>query len=154
GARTVEIFTSGHELVATHDRARAPGERRTILAHLPPHKLRGLVASRQTCRVQATAVGLATTMVVERLLDHRPEDRLKVAQRVLGFAAAVGPERLERACARALHYGAPDYPTVKRILAAGLDRAPLEPPPRPAPTRFAFARQAGEFVAALVGAAR
>ena len=154
GARTVEIYTGSHELVATHDRATHPGERQTNPDHLPPQKLRGLVASREVCRAQATAVGPATTAVVERLLEHRPEDRLKVAQRVLGFAAAVGPGRLERACARALHYGTADYPSIKRILAAGLDHAPPEPPPTPGPRRLTFARQAGEFVAALVGAVR
>jgi transposase len=154
GARTVEIYTARHELVATHDRATRPGERKTIPEHLPPHKLRGLVASRQVCRAQAAAVGLATAAVVERLLAHRPEDRLKVAQRILGVAAMAGPERLERACARALHYGTPDYPSIKRILAAGLDHASLEPPPAPGPRRLTFARQAGEFVAALVGAVR
>ncbi|MGH7644725.1 MAG: IS21 family transposase, partial [Gemmatimonadales bacterium] len=131
GARTVEIYTAQHELVATHDRATAPGERTTILAHLPPHKLRGLVASREVCRAQAVSIGLATVAVVELQLAHRPEDRLKVAQRLLGFAAAVGPGRLERACARALHYGTPDYPSIKRILTAGLDHASLEPPPAP-----------------------
>jgi transposase len=156
GARTVELFTTAHELVATHDRARRPGERQTVLAHLPPEKVPGLVASRETCTTRAAALGPATSAVVERLLAHRPEDRLRVAQRVLGLAGRYSDERLERACARALHYGAPDYPTIKRILAAGLDREPLEPLPSPAPRpapSFAFVRQAGEFVAGLLAAA-
>lgn len=155
GARTVQIITTRHEVVAIHDRATKPGERQTILAHLPPRKIHGLVASRQTCRVQATAMGLATTAVVERYLSHRPEDRLKVAQRILALAATAGPDRLERACARALHFGTPDYASIKRILAAGLDGAPLAPPPPSPPTTgLTFVRHASEFVAGLLAAAR
>jgi hypothetical protein len=40
GSRTVELFTSDHQRVATHDRAGRPGERLTVLAHLPPHSCR------------------------------------------------------------------------------------------------------------------
>ena len=69
---------------------------------------------------------------------------------MLALAARVGGPRLEQACARALHYGTPDYPTLKRILAAGLDQAPLAAAPAPPrPTGFRFARQASEFVAGL-----
>jgi hypothetical protein len=41
--------------------------------------------------------------------------------------------RMEAACARALHLGAPSYRTVQNILASGADRVPTEPPtPEPA----------------------
>ena len=87
---------------------------------------------------------------MEGLLAHRPEDRLRGAQRVLGLAATVGAARLERACARALHSGTPDYPTLKRILAAGLDQTPLaSAPAAPRAEGFRFVRQASEFVAGL-----
>jgi len=155
GTRTLELFTAGHELVATHDRAPRPGARQTLLAHLPPQKVPGLVASRETCRTQAAGIGPATTELVEGLLTHRPEDRLRVAQRVLGLAATVGGDRLEQACARALHYGTPDYPTLQRILAAGLDQTPLEAAPAaPRAAGFRFVRQASEFVAGLWDGAR
>jgi hypothetical protein len=67
--------------VATHDRAGQPGERKTILAHLPPHKVPGLVGSRETCTRQAASIGPTTAELVQRLLDHRPEDRLRYALR-------------------------------------------------------------------------
>jgi transposase len=152
GARTVELFTADHQLVATHDRARQPGDRLTTLAHLPPHKVPGLTASRATCRQQAEAIGPATLVLVGRLLDHRPEDRLKIAQRVLRLGTTCGSDRLERACARALFYDSPEYPTLKRILAAGLDASALDAATAPAPRgRFTFARQAGELVRGLFG---
>ena len=86
------------------------------------------------------------------MLDHRPEDRLKIAQRVLKLGATFGSDRLERACARALHYDSPEYPTLKRILAAGLDASGLDAATAPAPRgRFTFARQATELVRGLFG---
>jgi hypothetical protein len=154
GTRTVELFTADHQSVATHDRALQPGARKTLLAHLPPHKVLGLVSGRETCSVQAASIGPATAEVVQRLLDHRPEDRLHVAQRVLRLAERASSERLERACVRALHYGTPDYPMLKRILATGLELAPLrsvEPPPPP--RNLTFLRQASEFAAGLLAAA-
>ena len=157
GSRTVELFTSDHQRVATHQRAAQPGERQTVPAHLPPHKLPGLVLDRDTCRAQAGAIGPATTLLVARLLDHRPEDRLKIAQRVLRLATTSGPERLERACARAEHFGTPEYPTLKRILADHLDAEPIPGAAALAPgtpaRSFAFVRQAGEFAASVLAAA-
>ena len=66
-----------------------------------------------------------------------------------------GAERLERACVRALHYGTPDYPTLKRILATGLEIVPLpttEPSLLPA-RNLTFLRHASEFAAGLLAAA-
>ena len=154
GTRTVELFTQDHQLVATHGRASQPGERKTILAHLPPHKIDGLVSGREACSMQAVSIGPATAEVVQQLLEHRPEDRLHVAQRVLRLAERAGSERLERACVRALHYGTPDYPTLKRILATGLEIAPLPTVAHPPPPRnLTFLRQASEFAAGLLAAA-
>lgn len=155
GSRTVELFDTGHQRVAIHTRAAQPGERLTVAAHLPPHKLSGLVLDRETCQARATQIGPATTAVVAQLLAHRPEDRLKVARRVLRLAEVHGAERLERACARAWHYGSPEYPTLKRILADGLDAERLEDPRAAAAERarpLTFVRQAGEFAASFLAA--
>lgn len=153
GARTVDIYGDDHQLIVTHDRA-APGERRTVLAHLPPEKVPGLVLTRETCQQQAEAIGPATAAVVGELLAHRPEDRLRSAGRLVGLGEKVGQERLERACARAHAFGGDDYPTVKRILAANLDEEPPTQEERGAsdgvsapavPPTFTFARAADEY---------
>ena len=154
GARTVSLYTTDHELVATHDRAHEPGQRQTLLDHLPPDKVAGVVLSRERCQLQADAIGPATSSLVQHLLAHRPEDRLRSAARLLHLAPTYGPERLERACARAQHFGEVDYPTVKRILAAGLDAAPLAASTPLLAPRYTFVRQAGEFVASLLGGGR
>jgi transposase len=154
GARTLELYSAQHELVATHDRAQGPGERLTHLAHLPPEKVAGLTLSRESCRAQAAAIGPATVALVDALLAHRPEDRLRSAGRLVRLASRSSPARLEQACARAQAFGAVDYPSIKRILAADLER--LEPctaavSAPTSPRAYTFVRQASEFVASLLG---
>jgi transposase len=151
GARTVEVYAGDYQLVATHARAVGPGERQTLLDHLPPEKVPNLTITRETCLLQARAIGPATTQVVEGLLAHRPEDRLRTAGRLLRLAQQTSPARLERACARACAFGAEDYPTVKRILREALDGEPPPAAAAPPPRAYAFVRHAGEFVASLFG---
>jgi len=154
GARTVEISDTQHQVVATHQRATGPGERLTLLDHLPQEKVPGLVISREDCRLRAATMGPATTQVVETLLAHRPEDRLRSAGRVLRLATRTSPARLERACVRALAYGTADYVTIRRILDEGLDAQPPVPLSLPASRPFTFVRGAAEFVSSLMGGVR
>jgi hypothetical protein len=155
GARTIEVYDADHQLVATHSRV-AAGERQTHLWHLPAEKVPNLVLTREDCLAQARAIGPATTAVVQALLDHRPEDRLRSAGRLVRLAQRATPERLEQACARALVYGVSDYPTIKRILQAGLDAAAPIEVAAPSAARstagtYIFARSAAEFAAILLG---
>jgi transposase len=158
GSRTVELYTPDHKLVATHQRATAPGTRTTLRMHLPAEKVPGLVLNREDCQVQAVGIGPATGAIVARLLAHRPEDRLKVAGRLLRLATIYGAERLERACARAEAFGDGEYVGVKRILHGGLDAEPLPAvvaaPAAEAPRVYTFMRPVSELVAGLVGAMR
>ncbi len=152
GLKTVRIYTADHVLVASHDRAKEPGERITNPDHLPPYKLPGLTVSREGCRAKADEIGPATTTVIEELLESRPVDKLRTAGRVLELATRYGPERLERACARALHFGEPTYSTISGTLKAGTDSEPLPgADPTPSVTRpvYRFVRHVGELVAAL-----
>ena len=152
GAREVQIYTRDYQLVTTHPRAEKPGERQTKLDHLPPTKVPGLVLTRESCRQRAAEVGPETAAVVCQLLDHRPEDRLRTAGRLVRLAERFGGERLEAACARALFYGDPAYTTVKRILEEGQDGQPLELA-APIPATALFTRSAEELVGHLAGGA-
>jgi transposase len=158
GSRTVELYTADHQLVATHDRATAPGMRQTRVAHLPAEKVPGLVLNREDCQAQAATIGPATRAIVERLLAHRPEDRLKVAGRLLRLGTTYGTERLERACVRAEAFGEGDYVGVKRILHGGFDAEPVpvtaSPPVTETPRTYAFMRPVSELVAGFVGGRR
>jgi len=149
GTHEVQIYTTDYALVGTHTRAQHPGQRTTNLAHLPHHKVAGLILTRDACREQASEVGQATKDVVDELLDHRPEDRLRTAGRVLRLGDRFGPERLEAACARALRFGDPAYLTIKRILQQGLDAESLPPVALPPPART-FVRPVSELMGRLL----
>jgi transposase len=157
GARTVQLYDAAHQLVATHDRATQPGERKTMLAHLPPAKVPGLVLTRATCQERADAIGPATAAIVRTLLDYRPIDRLRTAGRIVRLAERYPAQRVERACARAEYFGETDYRVIRCILGEGRETEPLPlgttaPTVPPAPSRsFTFVRQASEFVAGLLG---
>ena len=150
GTREVQIYTSDYKLVATHPRAQLPGRRITHLDHLPPHKVPGLILSRDNCRQRATEIGPAAREVVNRMLNHRPEDRLRTAGRLLGLAERFGSERLEMACVRALRFDDPAYTTIKHILQQGLDAEEV-PVIEPTPPAWAFVRSAAELVGHLTG---
>jgi hypothetical protein len=152
GTREVQIYTSDYQLVAMHLRAQKPGQRLTNLDHLPTHKVPGLTLTREGCRLRAQEIGSATYQVVERMLNPRPEDRLRMAGRLLKLSERFGPERLEAASARAIRFDDPVYMTIKRILEQRLEAEEL-PSTEPAPPAVAFVRTAAELVGHLVGGA-
>jgi transposase len=149
GTQEVQIYTTDYTLVATHMRAQTPGQRVTHLDHLPIYKVPGLTLSRPECCQRAAEIGPATAEAVQALLDHRPEDRLRVAGRLLRLGERFGKTRLEAACARALACDDACYTTIKRILEQALDR---HPPPvvTPAPLARAFVRPASELLGHLM----
>ncbi len=145
--RIVEIY-HGIELVATHERSLEPGKWHTRLEHYPKYKAAYLERTPAYCRQVAARVGTATSQVVETLLADRPLYRLRSVQAILRLEETVGPERLEAACARVLHFGDSSYQRIKAILNAALDREPL---PETAPVvpdqKHRFARSGDEFFA-------
>ncbi len=124
GLSSVGIYVDYH-LVATHLRATELGQRVTNLDHLPPYKVAGLTQTREVCQEQAAQIGCNTAEVVARLLAERPVDRLPMVHRILSLSKTYGPVRLERACARALHFEDYRARTIRQILLNGLDLAAL-----------------------------
>jgi transposase len=152
GIQQVRIYTTTHQLVATHERAQSPGERLTHLDHLPPDKVPGLILNREDCLAKAMEIGPATLEVVQTLLDDDVVDRLPTAGRITRLCETFSAQRLEAACRRALHFDDPAYRTIKRILQQGLEDAPL-PDPVSTPAATTFARPAGELVGGLTDGA-
>jgi len=149
GTREVRIFTGDYQLVATHQRAQKPGQRLTELSHLPAHALlAGL--TREQCQERSHAIGPATAELVERLLQHRPENRFRSAVRLLRLADRWGAKRLEGACARALRFEETSYTSIKRILAQNLN-AELHPEPIASPPASIFVRTAEDLLGPLMG---
>lgn len=115
---TVSVYARG-ELVKTHT-ARQRG-RVTDFADYPPDKVAFLQRTPTWCRTKAAGVGPACAELIDELLGVNVLHRLRSAQGVLRLAEGHSPERLERACARAIEVGDPSYKTVKGILTAGAE---------------------------------
>jgi hypothetical protein len=123
-AVTVQFFLDG-DLVKTHP-FQAKG-RRTDWADLPPERIGFFMRTPMWCRTQAAIIGPACDAVVGELLAINALFRLRQAQGVLRLAEKYGDGRLEAACRRAIEVGDPAYRTVKGILAAGTETAPIQP---------------------------
>jgi hypothetical protein len=148
GSRQVRLYSPKYDLVATHERARQPGERLTHPDHLPQEKLPGLLLDRENCLAEAEEVGLATQQVVQAMLADPILDRLPTAARLLRLRRRFGEERLEAACQRAQAFGDPSYKTIKRILTQGLEYETQDSPVSLPPATI-FSRSAGELVGTL-----
>lgn len=124
GTSQVRLFTEKYELIATHERAREPGERHTHPNHYPAEKLPGWGRTRETCLAQASEFGAAVQEVVRQLLADPVLERVHQAGKLLRLSEKYGSARLEAACQRALDHGDPAYKTVKGILIRNLDQEP------------------------------
>ena len=145
-AQSVRIYRD-FELLATHSRATAPGQRQTVLTHLPPEKVAGLILTPQTCQERAAQVGPRTAEAVAQLLAERPVDRLRGVHRLLNQAEREGAQRLERACDRALSFGDASLRTIGNILRTGIaDQATAAPTPIAIQDWPRFARDEHELV--------
>ncbi len=147
GSRQIRIFNDKYELLATHERAKKPGERHTHRDHLPPEKLPGLERSRPALLVQAEQIGAAALKVLESLFADPALDRIHQAGRLLDLQKKHTALRLEAACQRALDFGDPSYMTIKRILAQRLEEE-SEPIPVELPAAQVFVRQPEELIGA------
>jgi hypothetical protein len=123
-AATVRFHLNG-EVIKTHP-FQAKG-RRTDWADLPPERIGFFMRTPAWCRSQAAMTGPACDALVGELLSINALFRLRQAQGVLRLGQRHGEARLEAACQRALAVGDPSYRTVKGILVAGTETAPLQP---------------------------
>jgi hypothetical protein len=146
----VRLVNQDHQIVATHERATEPGERRTHPDHLPAERACALPRSPRCLKEQAQQIGPSTLAVVEAILSDPVVDKTGSAARLLRLADKHSPQRLEAACARALRFCDPRYTTVRDILVKGLEaNTPSVPQAPPATT---FARTARELFAHFKGA--
>jgi transposase len=135
-----------HAPLASHPRARRPGQRFTLNDHLPPDKVAGLMATPVFCLKRAAEIGPHTADLVGRLLGERPLDRLRTALAILRLAHKYSPRRLEAACQRALRFDETGYGAVKRILVKGLDHETVpEAAPATETQPFLFVRPWTDF---------
>jgi transposase len=145
--QTVQIF-SDTTLITTHPRATHKGQRLTRDEHLPPEKSIYMVQTRSWCKEKASQIGMKCRAVVDQLLDNGPLDKLRSVQGILRLTDRFPSCRVEKACARALHFGDPSGRRIKSILFSGLDLEPLaEKTVQLKLVSYAFTRHAEEFFA-------
>lgn len=145
----LEIFAAG-ECVARHARSRGRGQSVTDSRHYPPEKRTSTQQIHQRRLASVRAAGASTIAYLGRLREGPWVFGDQVA-RLDRLASAFGPAALERACARALHFGALDGAArVESILQRGLQDLPLESLAAPTTaTRHDFGRSLGEYDALL-----
>jgi transposase len=125
--KTVELFQHGKR-VAAHPRNHLPGRSTTLEEHRPKSHQRYLQWTPGRILEWVKTIGPDCAKVVEKIMADRPhpEQGFRSALGIIRLGKAVGRERLEAACRRALHFGACSYTSVKSILQNNLETQPLE----------------------------
>jgi transposase len=129
-ATTVEIFFKGRR-VASHARRFGRGQAATCTEHMPRSHRAHAEWTPSRIIAWAEKTGPATARMVTAILNSRPhpEQGYRACLGLLRLGTKHGADRLEAACARAHRLRAFSYRTVKNILAAGLDRVPVDETP-------------------------
>jgi transposase len=135
-ATTVELFHDGRR-VASHVRSRVRHQATTDPAHMPAAHRAHLDWTPSRLLTWAATIGPATAALCAAIMEARPhpEQGYRACLGLMRLAKQYPVPRLERACARALHFRACSYKSVVAILRHHRDAEPLppetEPPPLP-----------------------
>jgi transposase len=133
---TIELFHDGRR-VASHIRSHARHQPTTDPAHMPAAHRAHLEWTPSRLIAWGATIGPATAALCAAIMEQRPhpEQGYRACLGIMRLAKQYPPARLERACARALHFRACSYKSVLAILRHHRDAEPLptdtEPPPLP-----------------------
>jgi transposase len=127
-ATTVELFAQGKR-VAAHVRSYLPGKFTTLEEHRPKSHQRYLDWTPSRLVQWAGKTGPQCAKLVEQILKDKPHPEMGFCSclGIIRLGKGMGAQRLEAACARALHFGTCSYQSIKSILEKGLDRQLAEP---------------------------
>jgi transposase len=122
-ASTLEVLLR-RQRIAAHARSAKVGGFTTVPEHMPASHRAHLQWTPAKLIAWGERIGTATAGVVRWQMAHRahPEQGYRSCLGLMRLAREYGDERLEAACARAQSIRAPNYRSVKSILACGLDR--------------------------------
>ena len=125
-AATVEVLYRNRR-VASHLRSFVRFGYSTDPAHMPEAHRRHAQWTPGRIVAWAEKTGPSTAALVAGILQRRrhPEQGYRSALGIIRLADTHGQQRVEAACARALHMGAYSYKSVASILAHNLDAQPL-----------------------------
>lgn len=124
-ATTVEIFLRSQR-VASHVRSHGPGHT-TLAEHMPSSHRAHAEWTPSRFLHWAGEVGPMTQALVQAILEERPHPEMgyRSCLGILKLSKKYGPERLEKACARAVRVRARSYRHVATMLEKGLESSPL-----------------------------
>jgi transposase len=141
----VEVFFENNR-ICSHVRLNGRhGQYSTLEAHMPANHQQYIQWNGERFRKWAVKIGQNTVAVVESILNaNRVEQQgYRACMALLKMSDTYSPERLEAACARALHYTPrPGYKTIQTILKAGQDRIIDKQATAAVPSEFGFTRGA------------
>ena len=122
-ATTLEVLLR-RQRVAAHVRSAQVGGCTTVAEHMPASHRAHLQWTPAKLIAWGERIGAATAGVVRWQMERRshPEQGYRACLGLMRLAREYGADRLEAACARAQSIRAPNYRSVKSILACGLDR--------------------------------
>ncbi|WNG48150.1 IS21 family transposase [Archangium minus] len=128
----VEVFLAGRR-VASHPRASGPRPT-TLPEHMPSSHRAHAQWTPSRILEWAAKVGPSTAALAEELMRRRkhPEQGFRACLGIIRLKETYGPERLERACARALRHRACSYGSVAAILRNKLEAVEPVAEERPA----------------------
>lgn len=145
-SKTSITLYHGDELLYQHRRV-GRGQRSTVEAHLPEHRVALRHRSRSYWEERAAEIGSETIAFVKDIFDS--DDvllKLRAVQAIVQHLQPFPPARAEAACRRARHFGSYTYAALKKILCDGLDLEPLEgTPPQAWMTEGRYARSGAEI---------
>ena len=127
-ATTIAVFHKNRR-VASHQKSHRKYHHTTLPEHMPKSHQKYLEWSPSRIINWAGKTGLFTQRMVTEIMQRRshPEQGFRSCLGVMRLAKRYTPQRLEKACERAVAIGAFTYKNVESILKNGLDRQPLTP---------------------------
>jgi len=120
--RTVAIYYDNIRIVQ-HRRIRIPNDYTTLPAHMPPEHRNYAEWSPERFIKWGQSIGDDVAEMIRVVLKSRkhPEQAFKTCMGILNLVKEHGPDRLNKACKRALGFGFHSYRRIKNILDNGLE---------------------------------
>ena len=118
----VEIYHNGKR-VASHMRINKPGAFVTENLHMPHEHRQYLEWTPERIKLWGEKIGPSHEELMEAIMEHRdhPEHGFRSCLGIIRLSKTYSPERVEKACKRALELEAYNYRSVKSLLERNLE---------------------------------
>jgi transposase len=124
--RNVAIYYDNVRIIQ-YKRDHSPNRYTTLHTHMPAHHRFYAQWSPERFTRWAQSIGDDVAEMIRVVLKSRkhPEQAFKTCMGILNLVKKYEPDRLNKACARALDFGFYSYKRIKSILDKGLEEEPL-----------------------------